>query len=186
MVGRSQSVTSRPRWFDQVAAASVAASGDAMGQQRVNKSTPRRPSVLERNWLDEAIRPVRSRAPETLASTFNPKVAGSIPARPIASERNRDSERQTTQSIREIPKTRTTRKIPRSLSVPERQGALDRRGIRRVLAIRTPLGQHEVNNRTCRNGPSRASNATSCLRSPRNRRSENGRGPRPATPSARV
>ncbi len=49
-----------------------------------------------------------------LASTFNPKVAGSIPARPITSERNRDSERQATQTVLKITKAGITRRIPRS------------------------------------------------------------------------
>jgi hypothetical protein len=48
------------------------------------------------------------------ASTFNPKVAGSIPARPIRRERIRDAQRPTTQSAREIAKTGPARRIPKS------------------------------------------------------------------------
>jgi hypothetical protein len=53
-----------------------------LGQQRVNRSAPEHPRLLERNQLDEAVRPAGPRVREGLASTFNPKVAGSIPARP--------------------------------------------------------------------------------------------------------
>ncbi len=82
----------------------------------------------------------RDRA-RALASTPNPKVAGSIPARPIAPERNRDSERQTTQSVREITKTRTTRRIQRSPPVPEREEALAlNQELRRIRATRVPFG----------------------------------------------
>jgi len=61
----------------------VASSDDTAGQQKVNKWIPRRPSTRERIWLDNAIWPAAARTHERLASTFNPKVAGSIPARPI-------------------------------------------------------------------------------------------------------
>jgi hypothetical protein len=57
--------------------------------------------------------------------TFNPKVAGSIPARPIGLERNRDSQRQMAQRVRKTTKGHTARRIPRSPPVPGREGAFD-------------------------------------------------------------
>jgi hypothetical protein len=87
------------------------------------------------------------RAPDTAraaASAFNPKVAGSIPARPIASERNRDSERQTIQSVRKITKAGITRRIPRSPPALER---LTARYADLVPHRVWSLGQHDVNNR---------------------------------------
>jgi hypothetical protein len=43
----------------------------------------RTPALAKAILLNQAVYGGASSAPETLASTFNPKVAGSIPARPI-------------------------------------------------------------------------------------------------------
>jgi hypothetical protein len=54
-----------------------------MGQQKINKTTPDHPSLRKWNRLNEAADPAAPRVRERPASTFNPKVAGSIPARPM-------------------------------------------------------------------------------------------------------
>jgi hypothetical protein len=59
-----------------------------MGQQKVNEAAPEHPRRSELTWLNHALRPAfpsRQKSPE---STFNPKVAGSIPDRPIASSQD--------------------------------------------------------------------------------------------------
>jgi hypothetical protein len=84
-----------------------------------------------------------ARAP---ASTFNPKVAGSIPARPIRRERIRDAQRPTTQSAREIAKADITQKSQgHSLSPTAKERRTDA-SYAELVPLRMPLGQHEVNN----------------------------------------
>jgi hypothetical protein len=65
----------------------VVSADDSAGQQKVNKSIPERPSTRERICLNHAIWPAAARTQERLESTFNPKVAGSIPARPMIGSR---------------------------------------------------------------------------------------------------
>ena len=72
--------------------------------------------------------------------TFNPKVAGSIPARPIASESNREALPQATQRARELTKALTTRRIPRSPPVLEPDGPLNRPGYVELVPHRMTAG----------------------------------------------
>jgi hypothetical protein len=60
-----------------------------MGQQKVNDAAPAHPSGPELIWLSDARCPASPSHHETVAPTFNPKVAGSIPARPIPRELTR-------------------------------------------------------------------------------------------------
>jgi hypothetical protein len=62
----------------------VVSLANAEGQQKVNNVAPERPKPSELIWLNQALRPAFARAPKRLASTFNPKVTGSIPVRPIS------------------------------------------------------------------------------------------------------
>jgi hypothetical protein len=78
-----------------------------MGQQKVNKATREHPIWSELIWLNQALRPGIPSGQESRASTLNPKVEGSNPSRPMAPETNRESERQTTQRVREITKADT-------------------------------------------------------------------------------
>src|SRR5262249_4900033 len=55
----------------------------AQEPQRVNKSAPERPSPLERSRPDKAALASCPESPREAGLHFNPKVAGSIPARPI-------------------------------------------------------------------------------------------------------
>src|SRR5262249_32472187 len=66
---------------------SVARPVDATGQQRVNELA--RDSAISRDsiWLDYASCSLISSLHESPRPTFNPKVAGSIPARPIGNAR---------------------------------------------------------------------------------------------------
>ena len=99
------------------------------------------------------------------ASTLNPKVEGSNPSRPIRPERIRDPKRQSAQAARELPKANSTRRIPRSPPVPEREGPLNRGELCDSWHTGCRLGQHEVNNslaKTLRRP--RAPNAPSCRR----------------------
>jgi hypothetical protein len=54
-----------------------------MGQQKVNKATREHPIWSELIWLNQALRPGIPSGQESRASTLNPKVEGSIPARPM-------------------------------------------------------------------------------------------------------
>jgi hypothetical protein len=51
------------------------------GERRVNKLTPDRPNLPDSLWLDKAIGGAIARTREPPASTFDPEVAGSNPAR---------------------------------------------------------------------------------------------------------
>jgi hypothetical protein len=57
--------------------------GDEGGQQKVNNAAPEHPRTSELIWLNRLFRPACPSHHKSLASTFNPKAAGSIPARPI-------------------------------------------------------------------------------------------------------
>ena len=72
-----------------------------MGQRRVNKLTPDRPNKPDKIWRNKAIRGANPRPREEQTSTLNPKAASSNPARPIRSEKTRESRRQAIQKIRE-------------------------------------------------------------------------------------
>jgi hypothetical protein len=61
-----------------------------VGQQEVNKAAPEHARTRELIRLDCAHRPGFPKCHKRPASTFNPKVAGSIPARPIKSENTRE------------------------------------------------------------------------------------------------
>src|SRR3954463_4764257 len=61
----------------------VVLADDKMGQQKVNKATPEHPKRRELIWLNRALQPACPSHRESLAATFNPKVTGSIPVRPM-------------------------------------------------------------------------------------------------------
>jgi hypothetical protein len=71
----------------------VVSTDDRAGQQKVIKSIPERPSSRERMCLNHAIWPAAARTQERLKSTFNPRGAGSSPARPIRPEKIREHPR---------------------------------------------------------------------------------------------
>jgi hypothetical protein len=66
-----------------------------MGQQKVNNAVPEHPKLSELIWLNGTLRPAFPSHHKRLASTFNPKVAGSIPARPITNSLQIGSSRAT-------------------------------------------------------------------------------------------
>jgi hypothetical protein len=57
-----------------------------MGQRKVNNGSPIERTPPELIALNHAALPVVPRVPELECNRFNPKVAGSIPARPINRE----------------------------------------------------------------------------------------------------
>src|SRR5512133_799689 len=67
----------------RISLALVVYTEDKMGQQNVNKAAPEHPRTCELIWLNGAFRPACPSRHKSLAPTFNSKVTGSIPVRPI-------------------------------------------------------------------------------------------------------
>jgi hypothetical protein len=61
-----------------------------VGQHRVNRIPRQHPISRERVWLSDATLGAHARRRELPARTFNPKVAGSIPARPTSHDASRE------------------------------------------------------------------------------------------------
>jgi hypothetical protein len=81
-VGSTDRSTAR---FTDPVANRVASLSDKLGQRQVNTMAQPGRISPEPIWLIDAALGAHARARKPVAATFNPKVAGSIPARPITS-----------------------------------------------------------------------------------------------------
>jgi len=70
-----------------------------MGHQKVNKAAPEDTRNRELIGLNHAVRPASSSQQKRLPATFNPKVAGSIPARPISDDHGEHGNAASTRSV---------------------------------------------------------------------------------------
>ena len=95
-----------------VLARSVVRAGDKLGQREVNTAAPEHPGTRDVIWLNRALRPACTSHHERLASTFNPKVAGSRPARPHETREDPRTPENRPQLRGKDQRTASPRRIP--------------------------------------------------------------------------